>query len=99
MVSLLSIQMLLSTARNKGAVSARIRGCGSLTGYVYDYVDFVVPMLRRMFERRRRGYRQLGYEICGEPARLRLDAVENGSIHNPEGNGRRDLKGYDEKES
>ena len=28
---------------------------------VYDYVDAVVPMLRRMFERRLRGYRAIGY--------------------------------------
>jgi superfamily II DNA or RNA helicase len=33
---------------------------------IYDYADLEVPMLKRMFERRRRGYRQLGYEICME---------------------------------
>ncbi len=33
---------------------------------IYDYADLEVPMLKRMFERRRRGYRQLGYEICNE---------------------------------
>ncbi len=42
---------------------------------VYDYVDLDVPLLSRMFDRRRRGYRKLGYEICGEPPRLRIDAV------------------------
>ncbi len=31
---------------------------------IYDYADLEVAMLRRMFERRRRGYRQLGYEMC-----------------------------------
>ena len=35
---------------------------------IYDYADLDVPMLRRMFERRRRGYRQLGYETCDEQA-------------------------------
>lgn len=30
---------------------------------VYDYVDSQVPTLARMFERRSRGYRALGYEI------------------------------------
>jgi len=50
---------------------------------VYDYVDFDVPMLRRMFERRRRGYRQLGYEICGEQSQLPIDDVASGSIQKP----------------
>jgi superfamily II DNA or RNA helicase len=31
---------------------------------IYDYADLEVPMLKRMFERHRRGYRQLGYEMC-----------------------------------
>lgn len=30
---------------------------------VYDYVDFDVPVLARMFEKRRRGYKSIGYEI------------------------------------
>ena len=30
---------------------------------IYDYVDLDVPMLSRMFERRRVGYRAIGYEI------------------------------------
>jgi superfamily II DNA or RNA helicase len=30
---------------------------------VYDYVDFDVPVLTRMFEKRRRGYKAIGYEI------------------------------------
>lgn len=30
---------------------------------VYDYVDSQVPILARMFKRRSRGYRALGYEI------------------------------------
>ena len=55
--------------------------------------------LARMFERRRRGYRQLGYEICGEQPQLRIDTVASGSIHNTEGDGRRDSQVYDDKES
>lgn len=66
---------------------------------VYDYVDLDVPMLRRMFKRRRRGYRKLGYEICGEPPRLRIDAVASGSIPKREGDDRRGSQGDDEKES
>ena len=30
---------------------------------IYDYVDSEVPMLYRMFERRLRGYRAIGYEM------------------------------------
>ena len=28
---------------------------------IYDYVDGTVPMLRKMFEKRLRGYRAIGY--------------------------------------
>ena len=35
---------------------------------VYDYVDSSVPMLARMFEKRLRGYKALGYSIY-EPER------------------------------
>lgn len=31
---------------------------------VYDYADLEVPMLARMYDRRRRGYRSIGYEIA-----------------------------------
>ena len=34
---------------------------------IYDYVDRRVPLLHRMFERRLRGYRSIGYEKDGEP--------------------------------
>jgi len=30
---------------------------------VYDYVDALVPMLARMYEKRLKGYRTIGYEI------------------------------------
>ncbi len=30
---------------------------------IYDYVDFDVPVLVRMFEKRQRGYKSIGYEI------------------------------------
>ncbi len=30
---------------------------------IYDYADLEVPMLARMYERRSRGYRAIGYEI------------------------------------
>jgi hypothetical protein len=30
---------------------------------IYDYVDAEIPVLARMFARRRAGYRAIGYEI------------------------------------
>ena len=30
---------------------------------IFDYVDGEVPMLARMFEKRLRGYRSMGYEL------------------------------------
>ena len=30
---------------------------------VYDYVDSAVPILARMFEKRLKGYRAIGYEL------------------------------------
>ncbi|MEJ2100152.1 MAG: DEAD/DEAH box helicase family protein [Desulfobacterales bacterium] len=33
---------------------------------IYDYADFNVPVLARMFERRLKGYRSIGYEIEGD---------------------------------
>ena len=33
---------------------------------VFDYVDAQVPMLARMFEKRLRGYRAIGYELEAE---------------------------------
>ena len=32
---------------------------------IYDYADLEVPMLARMHQRRRSGYRAIGYEIAG----------------------------------
>jgi superfamily II DNA or RNA helicase len=34
---------------------------------VYDYVDPAIPMLARMYEKRLRGYRAIGYAHAGEP--------------------------------
>ena len=45
---------------------------------IFDYVDRQVPMLLRMFEKRLRGYRAIGYARgeaplgCGEPAEERV---------------------------
>jgi superfamily II DNA or RNA helicase len=41
---------------------------------IYDYVDRDVPMLARMFEKRLRGYRAIGYDRnSGRPLRRELD--------------------------
>jgi hypothetical protein len=37
---------------------------------VYDYADTHVPMLARMFEKRLKGYRAIGYEMENEAARV-----------------------------
>ena len=42
---------------------------------IYDYVDREVPMLARMFEKRRRGYRAIGY-VHG-PARVSREELES----------------------
>jgi superfamily II DNA or RNA helicase len=38
---------------------------------IFDYVDRFVPMLARMFEKRLRGYRAIGYEQAGLPERYK----------------------------
>jgi len=35
---------------------------------IYDYVDKKIPMLARMYERRLRGYKAIGYSIQDEPS-------------------------------
>jgi superfamily II DNA or RNA helicase len=40
---------------------------------VYDYVDRNVPVLARMFEKRLKGYRSIGYEVHDDPFAFRLD--------------------------
>jgi hypothetical protein len=54
---------------------------------IYDYVDRNVPVLKRMFERRVRGYRAIGYRLVdgskevkhgnlGGPARPDSDTID-----------------------
>jgi hypothetical protein len=31
---------------------------------IYDYLDEKIPMLSKMFAKRQRGYRAIGYEVC-----------------------------------
>lgn len=52
---------------------------GKRTVTIYDYADLEVPMLRRMFQRRLRGYKKLGYRLEEMEADIRLgrDADED----------------------
>jgi hypothetical protein len=47
---------------SSGGASARLLDSKKVVE-VYDYVDSSIPMLARMFEKRLRGYRALGYTI------------------------------------
>jgi superfamily II DNA or RNA helicase len=38
-------------------------GGGKTEVIIYDYADLEVPVLARMYERRLRGYRAMGYEL------------------------------------
>jgi superfamily II DNA or RNA helicase len=40
---------------------------GKREALVYDYVDAEVPVLRRMFTKRLKAYRALGYELADRP--------------------------------
>ena len=39
---------------------------------VFDYLDGQIPMLRRMFERRLRGYRSMGYDQAQLPLEFEI---------------------------
>lgn len=43
---------------------------------IYDYVDRNVPMLARMFDKRMKGYRSMGYSLGGEDSRPDDDPVQ-----------------------
>ena len=45
---------------------------------IYDYVDREVPMLARMFEKRARGYRAIGYARGSAP--LRREQIDDDSF-------------------
>ena len=45
---------------------------------IYDYVDSEVPILRKMFEKRLRGYSAIGYVLDDESQDLRPSAEDVG---------------------
>jgi superfamily II DNA or RNA helicase len=55
-------------AQYAGRLNRTRPGKSELT--IYDYADLDVPMLKRMFQKRLRSYRQLGYSINDEQANL-----------------------------
>jgi len=57
---------------------------------IYDYVDRAVPMLMKMFEKRLRGYRAIGY--ARDEAPLGLREVEDDAVVEYDEDVLRDLK-------
>ena len=45
---------------------------------IYDYVDRNVPMLMRMYERRQKGYKSIGYMIFEQAFNIKKKLTENG---------------------
>lgn len=58
-----------SLAQYAGRIHRESDGKDQVT--IYDYVDCSLPMLQRMFQKRERGYKAMGYDItyCGQEAR------------------------------
>jgi len=50
---------------------------GKLEVRIFDYVDREVPVLARMFEKRKRGYRAMGYELDHSESSPRLTGREH----------------------
>ena len=44
---------------------------------IYDYVDFEVPVLAKMYARRRTGYRAIGYEISSPEDKAKQLPLQN----------------------
>ena len=48
---------------------------------VYDYVDLHVPVLERMYQKRLKGYAQLGYQTAADDAETALDIIYMGQSY------------------
>ena len=48
-------------------------------GLVYDYVDAELPVLRRMFAKRPKAYRTLGYQLAQRVWRRRAHSIRDAS--------------------
>ena len=49
---------------------------------VYDYVDVHVPMLERMYQKRLKGYAELGYQILADSAEVTPGMIYTGQDYN-----------------
>ena len=47
---------------------------------IYDYLDDALPVFRKMFEKRMKGYRAMGYETLEEGARLPLFLTDDPTL-------------------
>ena len=52
---------------------------GKMVVRVFDYVDAQVPMLARMYEKRLKGYRAIGYELESEDHKIVVENVDTAS--------------------
>lgn len=50
-----------SLAQYAGRIHREVEGKKQVT--IYDYVDVSLPMLQRMFSKREKGYKAMGYQI------------------------------------
>ncbi len=68
-----------------GRLNRRHRGKQEVV--IFDYADREVPVLRRMFEKRLRGYRAIGYALrergpAAGPAEQRMIVYDSGAVPN-----------------
>ncbi len=72
--SLSAERMLKRTlAQHAGRIHRTVQGKTEV--HVYDYIDTGHPMLERMFYRRSKGYRAMGYELRDSAERSRQHSL------------------------
>lgn len=66
-----------SLAQYAGRIHREVEGKDLVT--IFDYVDASLPMLHRMFNKREKGYKAMGYQIQYSDWKADYDAGENGA--------------------
>lgn len=66
-----------SLAQYAGRIHREVEGKELVT--IFDYVDASLPMLQRMFNKREKGYKAMGYQIQYPDWKTDYDAGENGT--------------------
>lgn len=66
-----------SLAQYAGRIHREVEGKELVT--IFDYVDASLPMLQRMFNKREKGYKAMGYQIQYSDWKTDYDAGENGA--------------------